>query len=63
MSKSFIFSNYVQNKPRPVAAKRACWSVSDVDEMEKLDFEFWGKPLMSSTIIGQMPCDLLYFIF
>ena len=30
-----------------------------MDECEKLEFEFWGKPLMSSTIIGQVPFKLL----
>ena len=51
----------LQNQPRPVAAKRAGWSVSDVDECEKLEFEFWGKPLMSSTIIGQVAFKLPQF--
>ena len=27
----------------------------------KLEFEFWGKPLMSSTIIGQVTCGFPYF--
>ena len=27
----------------------------------KLEFEFWGKPLMSSTIIGQVTSGLPYF--
>ena len=27
----------------------------------KLEFEFWGKPLMSSTIIGKVTCGFPYF--
>ena len=38
-----------------MAAKRAGWSASDVDDLEHLtDLEFFGKPLMSSTIVDMM---------